>query len=206
MRKVIMFDYDGVIVDSLDAFCSAAAEAFRAVHLEQYANSEAILAFHEQNWFDGMAAAGISAATGAAIEDHIASVVDGNENLQPFAGIAEVISTLAKDATLMIITSSRKRVVESFLRAHDIVGITRVIGSDDETSKIAKIGLARAEYGADREYWYVGDTVGDILEGSAAGVHTIAVSWGWHRTDRLLEAQPDRLADDPLELLCMLKQ
>jgi len=199
-----MFDYDGVIVDSLEAFCAAAAAAFRAVHLEQFANKEAVLALHEGNWFEGMAAAGISPETAAAVEDHIANAVVGNKALRPFAGIADVISLLARGATLVVITSSRRRVVESFLQANGIAGISRVIGSDEETSKVTKIRLVKDDLGADREYWYVGDTVGDIVEGREAGVRTFAVGWGWHSARRLLEARPDRLAAEPADLLRIL--
>ena len=114
-------------------------------------------------------------------------------------------ASLAADNTLLIITSSRARVVESFLIAHGIAGITRVIGSDHETSKTARISLVKAEYGAGSEYWYVGDTVGDIVEGNAAGVRTVAVGWGWHEAERLLEARPDRLACRPADLLDLLE-
>jgi len=62
--------------------------------------------------------------------------------------------------------------------------------------------------GAEPEQWYVGDTVGDIVEGKAAGVRTIAagvrtiaVGWGWHDAERLLGASPDYLAQTPADLL-----
>jgi phosphoglycolate phosphatase len=202
--KVIMFDYDGVIVDSLEGFCRAAAKAFLAAGLPQYATPEAVLEFHEQNWFAGLAAAGIEDATIQGIEDSIARALDGSNELLPFPGVAEAIAALAADNTVVIITSSRTRVVESFLAANGIEGVTRVLGSDCETSKVTKIGLVKAEYGPGMEYWYIGDTVGDIVEGKAAHVGTIAAAWGWHESQRLLEAQPDALADSPYDLLELL--
>ena len=200
-----MFDYDGVIVDSLEVFGNAAVEAFRAADLPQYATVESVLAFHDQNWFAALAAVGVPEATAQEIEDAIARRCEGSPDLRPFPGIPEVIATLAADNTLLIITSSRKRVVERFLLAYDIVGITQVIGSDSETSKTAKINLIEAEYGPGLDYWYVGDTVGDIVEGKAAGVHTIAVGWGWHGPERLLEAGPDGMAHSPVDLLNLLR-
>ena len=195
-----MFDFDGVIADSLEGFSAASVAAFRAVGFPQYATREAVLVFHEQNWFEGMAAAGIPDATAQEIEDRIARTLDGNDELLPFPGIAEALAALAADCTVAIITSSRARVIEAFLAAHGIKGITRVLGSDSETSKVAKIGLLKAEYGTEAEYWYIGDTVGDIIEGRAAGVRTIAVAWGWHDPQRLLRAQPDALAQSPSSL------
>jgi phosphoglycolate phosphatase len=49
--------------------------------------------------------------------------------------------------------------------------------------------------------FYIGDTVGDIKEARAAGVWTVAVTWGWHSRERLLAARPDFLVDTPEELL-----
>jgi len=57
-------------------------------------------------------------------------------------------------------------------------------------------------YGMDpyRTY-YVGDTAGDVREGRAAGVRTVAVTWGWHSREKLAAAGPEFLVDNPVELL-----
>lgn len=49
--------------------------------------------------------------------------------------------------------------------------------------------------------FYIGDTVGDILEAKQAGVKTVAVTWGWHTKEQLSVANPDSLIDSPEELL-----
>jgi phosphoglycolate phosphatase len=206
MTRVIMFDYDGVIADSLEPFSAACIEAFREAGFPQYATRETVLAFHDQNWFASLMGAGIPEAIAHDIEDAVARACEGNPDIRPFEGIAEVIAALAQDNVLIVITASRARVVAAFLAAHGIGGITRVIGSDAETSKERRIDLTRVEYGAGPEYWYVGDTVGDILEGKAAGVRTIAVGWGWHSEEHLLEASPDRLARTPADLLDLLRR
>lgn len=48
---------------------------------------------------------------------------------------------------------------------------------------------------ASAETFYVGDMVGDVLAGRAAGVKTISVSWGYEHPDELARAQPDFLID-----------
>jgi phosphoglycolate phosphatase-like HAD superfamily hydrolase len=52
--------------------------------------------------------------------------------------------------------------------------------------------------------WFVGDTVGDMVEGRAAGVGTIAVAWGWHAAAQLAGAAPDHLVAVPADLLTLL--
>jgi phosphoglycolate phosphatase len=199
--RVIMFDYDGVIADSLEVFSSAGAAAFRAAGYPQYATPESVVAFHEQNWFDALAAAGIPDATALEIEDAIGLACRTSTDLQPFPGMREAIAQLANENTVIIITSSGSAIVEAFLSDHGITGITRVMGFDVDTSKVRKIGLVKAEHGDAAEYWYVGDTVGDMDEARRAGVRSVAVTWGWHSAERLAEAAPDRLVHEPADLV-----
>ena len=46
------------------------------------------------------------------------------------------------------------------------------------------MGIA-SQLGEGLDSWYVGDTVGDIVEGKESGVGTIAVTWGWQRLEAL---------------------
>jgi phosphoglycolate phosphatase len=42
----------------------------------------------------------------------------------------------------------------------------------------------------------IGDTAFDVAMGRAAGMRTIAVTWGYHPRDRLAAAGPDLVIDD----------
>ena len=50
----------------------------------------------------------------------------------------------------------------------------------------------------------IGDTVGDIRAGKEAGVRTAAVTWGYQQRDLLSKEVPDRLLDQPKELLALV--
>jgi pyrophosphatase PpaX len=65
---------------------------------------------------------------------------------------------------------------------------------------------ALAELGArPEESAFVGDSPFDVGAGKAAGVFTVAVSWGGiHRGERLLELGADVLVSEPRELLDVL--
>jgi phosphoglycolate phosphatase len=76
-----------------------------------------------------------------------------------------------------------------------------VVGGDQDESKTRKIGSARRRFGRALAAWYVGDTVGDILEARRAGVGTVGVAWGWHGVERLRRANPDHMAHAPSDLL-----
>jgi phosphoglycolate phosphatase len=197
-----MFDYDGTIVDSFEYFYRACVVCFNRFGFPQYANRERILAFNATNWFEALAAAGVPADVGDAIEEtYVEEVSVEGAGPEPFGGMCEVLRELGSEHTLVIITAARRRVVERFLADHGVDGVARVLGSDTETSKVRKIGTARAEFGQGLEPWYVGDTVGDIVEGKQSGVGTVAVSWGWQRLETLAKASPDHIVQSPQELL-----
>jgi phosphoglycolate phosphatase len=79
-----------------------------------------------------------------------------------------------------------------------------IFGADFRFSKKEKIVYALEKYGIPGEQaLYVGDTAGDIVEARAAGVRSVAVTWGWHNRERLAAAHPDFLIDTPEGLLAM---
>lgn len=191
-----MFDFDGVIVDSLDDQCRACTTTLRAHGLPHLATREQFLGFTEDNWFAALAEAGVPAHTVTALEDAFAAT----PSPPLFDGIAPVLEDLARTNALVVISSSRTSVVERVLGEHGVRGPSEVLGGDDEQSKTRKIRRTHARHGGALPSWYVGDTVGDIREARAAGVGTVGAAWGWHGEERLRRAAPDRLALTPAHL------
>jgi phosphoglycolate phosphatase len=197
MDALIMFDFDGVIVDSLDDQCRACTAVLRAHGLPHLATRRQFLAFTQDNWFAAVAAAGVPEATVTAIEDAIAAT----PTPPLFAGIAAVLEKLARTNVLVVITSSRTSFVERVLAERGVRGLREVLGADSERSKTLRIRRVRARFGRDLPAWYVGDTVGDIIEARTAGVGTVGAAWGWHGRERLRRARPDLMALTPAHLL-----
>jgi phosphoglycolate phosphatase len=198
--RVVMFDYDGVIVDSLQVFLEAMARAFADIGRPELATPATLLGFLDTNWFAGLAGAGLTAEQTEQIEDVFSEALSHYESLRPFPGMSEALARLAERHELSIITSCRAPVARGFLAAHGITAFTHVIGCETEKSKVRRIERTMAEYGPGREYWYVGDTTGDIREGRAAGAVTVGVAWGWHGAARLAAAAPDFIVATPQEL------
>ena len=65
--------------------------------------------------------------------------------------------------------------------------------------------LLRLSFGKDKVF-YIGDTVGDIMEAKKAGVKSIAASWGYHKRECLVNCSPDILIDKPGDLIDELKR
>jgi phosphoglycolate phosphatase len=205
VRKLVMLDFDGVIVDSLEVFCRVVPAILVEHGFPQLATREHILAFDDGNWFESLASASVPMSVARAIEDALATVVisDGSRPA-PFEGVPEVVARLAERHCVVVITSSHSAMVEDFLLRHGINGVRGILGSDNDTSKVRKIDVARRVYGEGLDPWYIGDTVGDIIEGKTAGVGTIGAAWGWHSVARLRSVSPDHIAYSPNDLLALL--
>lgn len=198
--KIVMFDFDGVIADSWCGQKRAFADALKASGLDEYATSAIFRDLLEVNWFEALPAAGMPDEAVAAIETAFLDVPCPDL----FAGMPEVIGRLAERYPVLIISSSATSDVTHVLEEHDVRGIGEVLGGDVDTSKVRKIRNVRRRFGEEHEAWYVGDTVGDVIEAREAGAATIGAAWGWHGEERLLSAAPDHIARHPHELLDLL--
>ena len=75
-------------------------------------------------------------------------------------------------------------------------------GGDMPGTKAEKIhSIMRQNQHSLSQLCFIGDTVSDMEQGRAAGVTTIAVSWGWHAIEWIRTAGPDYEAHNPLELI-----
>jgi phosphoglycolate phosphatase len=204
-RELVMFDFDGVIVDSLDIFSTAFLEACSAVGLEGFTRTEDLLAVMEDNYYAGMRARGVSDAQGAEVLRRLgASLVRARRWLKPFPLMPEVLEELSDVRTIVVVTSSPDEVVNGWLQGHGILGVDEVAGAGTALSKVDKIHALQERFPGQEVYWYVGDTSGDVREAREAGATPVGVAWGWHEPEQLVEAGAERVAQAPAELLTIL--
>ncbi len=192
-----MFDFDGVIADSLDGQSGAFVDTMEEHGFHHLASPEQFLDLLDGNWFAALAAAGVPRNVAGQVDDSIGEL----PSPKLFAGMAAVMEHLAEKHTVVVITSSRTGFVERVLKEHGVTAVAEVIGSDRDVSKTRRIKAARGRFGPERPAWYVGDTAGDIIEAREAGVRTVGAAWGWHGPERLGRVDPDRLAHEPQDLL-----
>src|SRR4030042_5380913 len=205
MEKVIIFDYDGVIVDSLDSYEEAVIATFQKNGCNQINSRESFLELFDNNFFESAIKVGIP-------REKIPAILKELEmNLQPlqtklklFDGIREVLAQLEKKCKIYIMTSNLTDIVKTHLKLQNITAFEDIIGADKEVSKIKKLEKIKLKY-PNSEFFYVGDTKGDMIEGELAGAKTIAVTWGWHDAGRLKEGNPDYMVSKPSEILKILK-
>lgn len=203
-KKIIIFDYDGVIVDSLDSYEKAVISAFRKNGFNQINSRESFLALFDGNFFESVIKLGVPPEKIPAVIKELEpnlQVLQGE--IKVFNGMQEVLAELFEKHKIYIATSNLTSVVEKYLKSKGIKGFEEIIGADKETSKVKKIENIKAKY-PNHDIFYVGDTKGDMIEGKLAGAKTIAAAWGWHNADRLKEGNPDFIVEEPRKLLLII--
>ena len=201
-RNLFLFDFDGVLADSLDLYAEAVARCLLRIGTPIVKNREDYLTLFDGNFYESMAAKGVDLVAFAGAAKEILPGID-YDAMKPFDGLTPVLEALQKDHLLAVISSNGFRTISRMLERF---GFDRffegILGSDFLFSKKDKIVHALSKYGFDRKRtFYIGDTTGDIVEARAAGVRTVAVTWGWHGRERLVAVHPDFLVDKPEELL-----
>lgn len=201
MKNVLIFDYDGVIVDSFEIFMDNFIEACKKEGWPSIATKDDFLSLFENNMYESMFAIGMTKEEILRIVYRMRdALIENQDKMKPFTGIADVLGVLSKENMLFIVTSNETQVVEKYLKSQNLFGFFKEIyGSDTGASKIEKI-LKIKEKNPGFNYFYIGDTKGDILEGKKSGVKTVAVVWGWHEKEQLEKVSPDFLIHAPSDL------
>jgi HAD superfamily hydrolase (TIGR01509 family) len=127
---------------------------------------------------------------------------DGHE-IKPFDGIRELVSELKASGVKLGVFSAANAEAARIRVGHAglLDFFDEVIGGDSVTnSKPFPDGLLHLMDRFDVDpaaTVYIGDMVADVETGRAAGVTTVAVTWGADSPKRLSAANPDHLIDDP---------
>lgn len=203
--RVLLFDFDGVIADSLAAYYPVFADTCRELGFQGPATLEAFLDVFDTNAITGLRRAGVPLLKlrqlGRALAPRVAAL---NAEVAPFPGMVALLCECAAREPVYVVTSNMTEPTAAFLAEHAITGLRGVIGGDQESSKVKKIRrIARQHRGL--APWYIGDTRGDMIEGRAAGATTVGTGWGWHGRERLALAGPDFLVDTVPDLEALLR-
>lgn len=197
MGLVLMFDFDGVLFDSLERYGDAFVESLHTHGYTQIADRAAFVSLFDTNIYEGAGDLGIGFHEVQKVLRHMEQELDrrGHLDVLFFAGMPELVRHLAERFPLYVVTSNDTRTVEAFLEADGLTGVFReVLGADKGVSKVDKLRAVAARHPEARPV-FIGDTRGDMAEGRAAEVVTIGVTWGYHPRERLERAQPHYVVD-----------
>lgn len=123
--------------------------------------------------------------------------------LEPFGRMVDVLYQLQTSrARCYLLSSNSTENIGAFLRQHRIEVFEQLACGATLFGKATRLRRLLAQHGLSRETTaYIGDEVRDIEAARAAGLRSIAVSWGYSDRSALVSAQPDQLFDTPNDLL-----
>lgn len=195
-----MFDWDGVLADSLEVFTSIFLDACRQSQFLGLDKPGRLMGLFDGNMYAAMEALGLPREKISRILEHFRQgALARIDEIELFDGISGVLNAIAESNVVAIITSNLSAIPLNVLSRERIRCVAEVLGAEIDKSKVRKIRLTMSRYPS-LPAFYVGDTKGDMLEGRSAGAKTIAVTWGWHRKEKLQEGTPDFVVRSPTEL------
>ncbi|MFM2331021.1 MAG: hypothetical protein RLZZ26_528 [Candidatus Parcubacteria bacterium] len=195
----ILFDFDGVIVDSF----RAAYESARLLcpHLTEENHRERFEGnIHDRQDRDE---AHTAECRRDDAEFYAAYYPKVRNEVQLFPGMKEVVATLAEEHTLVVISSTPTDLIEELLSSYDLLRhFAWVMGADVHKSKVEKIKMVFDKYRIGPSHCvFITDTLGDLREAGQMGVGAIAVGWGFHDVERLMRGSPAHVVHTPDDLV-----
>jgi pyrophosphatase PpaX len=206
----VLFDLDGTLVDSGAIILASFKHAAKTVLARDVEDEQIAALVGGSNLYDQMAVLDPSR-----VEELVRAYREHNrplhDELQAFDGVEELVGTLsAEGRKLGIVTAKGRATVELAFAVIDLEPYFDAVVTADMTERHKPdpqpVLKALELLGSDpSDAAFVGDSPFDVGAGKAAGVFTVAVSWGnIHSPETLLAEGADVLVHSPQELLDVL--
>jgi len=202
--KLILFDFDGVLADTLGDLLQFGQEACDELGVKHTATQDDLNSLEIMSF----ATYGRQLEVPENLVDEFVSrcmakfsQMSNSPNI--FDGLKHVVEQLSARHAIGVITGNATLTVENFLIENGIRNcVSLIFALDQPGSKIEKIVKAKNQLSMDiMDVYYVGDSVSDIRAARDASVKSIAVSWGHQSLGGLLDAKPDYVVHSPQELM-----
>lgn len=205
--RVIAWDFDGTLVDSLDGALEiynriAAEYGFVPIHdpapvrkmsIPEFLKAHRIPLTKVPALYTRFLRDQTSQLPGVPLHEEV------RELLEEFRRRGYRLAVISSNTPENIRVCLRANAVEDWF--DHVLGYSRLFGKES-----AIRGVIKSESIGPAELLYVGDEVRDITAARKAGVDVIAVTWGFNAEQTLLDQTPDHLVRSPGEFVPLLDQ
>jgi HAD superfamily hydrolase (TIGR01509 family) len=199
-KKMVVFDFDGVIVNTLP-FCFIFYKKYNPdLTWEKYQE------FSNGNFVDNVKEA-IENGSHTDPKDFFDNYQEKISEVEVVDVLLRTIISLSPKYHLAIVSSTPSKIIKNYLTKKNLDKyFLDVLGSDIHSDKTIKINSLLSKYKVlPEDTVFITDSLGDILEGNRCGVHSIGVTWGIHQKDNLSKGNPTLIIDDPRDLFVAIK-
>jgi HAD superfamily hydrolase (TIGR01549 family) len=207
MQKVVLFDFDGTIADSLDGMIHIINELAKKYNFKPVAEdeieslrNETVSAMFKRLKVPLFKLPLLAIDTKALQQKQIASI-------KPINGMQQALQDLQSAGyTLGILTSNGKENVHEFLKNNNLDVFTYFSFDSSLFGKDKMLKRFMKKHGLTPEQIvYVGDEIRDIEASIRAGIEMVAVTWGFNSKEALMKYQPNTVVEKPSQLLTAIK-
>lgn len=200
MKKAVLFDFDGVLVNT--------SLIWYEIHKENNPNLD-FLSFQKMSNGNFIDESKKAEKSGFVLSPN------NNEKYQNILSktdieksIIEVIKNISNKYKLFIVSSGSESIIKEYLNQQNaLLFFSGIFGHETHTSKEEKIKNISKNYQIELENTVmITDTAGDIYEAKKAGVKTIGVLWGVHDLEMLSESGTDKIVDIPSDLQNVIEE
>ncbi len=201
--KLVIFDFDGTIADSLQAGIEITNKIAEQLNLRK-------LDPNKIDYYKNLSPSDFLKLMKVPIYKipALATIYHAEfnkviANLKPFPHIDTVVKQLAKTYKLGILSSNSVENIKTFLKNNNLYEYFSFIHSQPHIfGKSANIKrILRQNRLSSKQAIYIGDEVRDIQAAHKAKIPVIAVSWGLNSSQILQKHNPDYLISEPLQIL-----
>ena len=203
-KKVIMFDFDGTIADTLDAIVSITNRLAVEFGYKQTTQEE-LAQIQNLNSKEIIKQSGISIFKLPFLLRKVKAELNKEiQRVRPISGIKEALIELKNQGNrLGILTSNSSANVVAFLETNGLEDLFDFIYSGKTLFGKSKVmnNLLKQENIDPKTAIYVGDETRDIEAARKSHIKAIAVSWGFNSAEVLAKQNPDFLIHQPNQLI-----
>ena len=193
MKKLLIFDFDGVLEDTFDWNFEVAKKRYKNLKKEDY-----------RNWFDGNIYEHpvVKDAGPLNVIEYFEEYKKGFIRKKLDKRFKEMLLKLKINYHLVIISSIDDNIINPYLKRSGVSYIfEEVWGIRRKTSKEEKFKDFLKLYNIEKKNClFITDTLGDIKEANKVGLRSIGVTWGYQNEEKLKVGNPVFIAHNIKEL------
>ena len=206
MYKLILFDFDGTIADTIELGVPIFNELAKKHNFLGIKNIDELRNVTLREFFKNHEVPKLKFPF--YFKEFLKELHKQIDKVQVYDEMDDVVKKLNKNYKLGIVSSNSKENIKKFLKINDlefcfdfVYNYSLLFGKAQIFKKIMRLKKLDK-----KDLVYIGDELRDIEASKKAGIDIISVTWGFNNKEILMKKNPTFIADKPKDILKFLEQ